>query len=453
MLSTGSGPERVQKNGYPKLDHLCGKKYIKKNTILSGIEEKHMRIALLTNEYPPHTYGGAGVHVEYLSRELARLEAGRHRVQVLCFGEQKEHFANVTVEGIRLGFDFPSQDLRHQKLLDSLFRNIVMTGSVQKADIVHCHTWYTLLAGCLLKQMLDIPLTITTHSLEPQRPWKAEQLGSAYQATSWIEKTAYENADGIIAVSKSMKEVVCQLYRVPSQKICVIPNGIDVNQYKPMFNPALVSAYGIHPDQPYLLFVGRITRQKGLIHLVHAIQWLRPGIQVVLCAGAPDTQEIGTEIAERVKEVRSQKREIIWIDRWVPRDDLITLFSHASVFVCPSIYEPFGIINLEAMACETPVVASAVGGIPEVVVHGQTGLLVPFKPAGAHHVDPKRPEQFSKDLAEAVNSLFRSPEKMKTMGRRSRDRVKNHFSWESVARQTLEFYRKLIKDAAKRKAK
>jgi starch synthase len=413
-----------------------------------------MKITLLTNEYPPHTYGGAGVHVEYLSRQLARLDGATHDIHVLCFGEQKENFGNMTVDGVRLSFNFPIQDARHQKLLDSLFRNIIMAGSVREADVVHCHTWYTLLAGCLIKQILNIPLAITTHSLELQRPWKAEQLGSAYRASAWLEKTAYENADGVIAVSKSMKTAVQDLYEVPSEKIHVIPNGIDVNQYKPMLNPELVTSYGINPDQPYLLFVGRITRQKGLIHLIRAMEWLHPGIQVVLCAGAPDTREIGAEMAERVKEVQARtENKIIWIDQWVPRNDLICLFSHSSVFVCPSVYEPFGIINLEAMACETPVVASAVGGIPEVVVHGETGLLVPFQPASTHNFEPKDPEQFSRDLAAAINSLLDSPEKMRAMGLKSRERVENHFSWESVAAQTLKFYGELIKIAAKRKIK
>ncbi|MGZ3569438.1 MAG: glycogen synthase [Thermodesulfobacteriota bacterium] len=411
-----------------------------------------MNIALLTNEYPPHTYGGAGVHVEYLSRELARLDGGTHNIHVLCFGEQKENVGNLTVEGISLTFDFPFQDFRHQKLLDSLFRNIIMTGSVKEADVVHCHTWYTHFAGCLMKQILGIPLAITTHSLEPQRPWKAEQLGSAYHASAWLEKTAYENADGVVAVSKSMETAVHDLYKVPFEKIYVVPNGIDVNQYKPMLNPTLLTSYQINPDEPYLLFVGRITRQKGLLHLVNAIKWLHPGIQVVLCAGAPDTEEIAKETAERVEKARSEsKNKIIWIDQWVPRAHLIHLFSHASVFVCPSVYEPFGIINLEAMACETPVVASAVGGIPEVIVHGETGLLVPFEPADTHHFEPKDPERFSRDLAEAINSLFRSPERIRVMGLKSRERVENHFSWESVAGQTLEFYRELAKTSGNRK--
>jgi glycogen synthase len=408
-----------------------------------------VKIALLTNEYPPHIYGGAGVHVEYLSRELARLEESTHVIHILSFGEQKEHSANIEVEGIRVPFEYPFQDSRYQKLLDTLFNNILMTGSLKQADIVHCHTWYTHLAGCLIKQILGIPLVVTTHSLEPQRPWKEEQLGPAYRASSWLEKTAYENADGVIATSQPMKMAVQDFYQVPADKIRIIPNGIDVNQYKPVFNPALLSSYHINPDKPFLLFVGRMSRQKGIIHLINAIKYLLPGIQVVLCAGAPDTEEIGKEMAERVKGVQEDaKNEIIWIDQWVPRAKLISLYSHAAVFVCPSIYEPFGIINLEAMACGTPVVASAVGGIPEVVVHGESGLLVPFEPVGPHNFEPKNAPQFSKDLAAAVNDLLRSPEKRRDMGVKARQRVEKHFSWKNVAWQTLEFYRELTKNTS-----
>ena len=401
---------------------------------------------LLTNEYPPHIYGGAGVHLEYLSRELARLEEGRHDLQILCFGEQREHSGNVTVEGVNLAANFLSQDLRHSILLDTLFRNILMTGSVKDADLVHCHTWYTHLAGCLIQQILGIPLAITTHSLEPQRPWKVEQLGSAYGASAWLEKTAYQNADGVIAVSQSMKTAVHDLYDVPLGKISLIPNGIDVNQYQSGGNPEILNLYQIKPDKPFLLFVGRITRQKGLLHLVNAIQWLDSGIQIVLCAGAPDTEEIGKEMAEKVREAQSEtKNEIIWIRQWVPRAHMICLFSHASIFVCPSIYEPFGIINLEAMACGTPVVASAVGGIPDVVLHGETGLLVPFEPVDPNNPEPRDPEQFSRDLAAAINNLLGSPERIKIMGLKSRERVESRFSWESVAQKTLEFYRALNK--------
>ncbi len=404
-----------------------------------------MKVALLTNEYPPHIYGGAGVHVEYLSRELARLEGGRHEIRVLCFGGQREEHGNLRVRGINLPFDPDSQELRHPKLLDPLLRNILMVGAAAEADIVHAHTWYTHLAGSLIKQVLGIPLVLTTHSLEPQRPWKAEQLGAAYRASTWIEKTAYENADGVIAVSKSMKDAVHEIYGVPLAKIRIIPNGIDVGRYKPTLDPALLQRYGIDPDRPFILFVGRITRQKGVTHLVDAIPRLQPGVQVVLCAGAPDTPEIAAEMAEKVRRAKSAAtNEIVWIERWVPREDIVSLFTHASVFVCPSVYEPFGIINLEAMACGTPVVASAVGGIPEVVISGETGLLVPFKSVPGSF-EPEDPGQFARDLAAAVNDLLRSEEGRKRMGCVSRDRVEKYFSWRSVARQTMEFYEELKK--------
>jgi starch synthase len=407
-----------------------------------------MRITLLTNEYPPHVYGGAGVHVDYLSQELVKLEKGKHKIHILCFGDQREHTANKTVEGIQ-SIPGPSiQGFSQQKLWDTLFRNITMSASIKETDIVHCHTWYTHLAGCLIKQIFDVPLVLTTHSLEPDRPWKEEQLGSAYRASTWIEKTAYQNADGVIAVSQSMRMEVHDLYQALFEKIRVIPNGIDVNQYQPRSDPSLLTSYRINPDRPFLIFVGRITRQKGIIHLVNAIKYISPGLQIVLCAGAPDTEEIGREMAERVEEARAKtQNDIIWIRQWVPKSHLITLYSHASIFVCPSIYEPFGIVNLEAMACGTPVVASAVGGIPEIVTSGETGLLIPFEPDNTPPWEPKDPEKFSQDLAHAINQLLSSPDKIKRMGAKSRERVEKHFSWKSIARQTLNFYQALVHQA------
>jgi alpha-maltose-1-phosphate synthase len=403
-----------------------------------------MNIVILTNEYPPYVYGGAGVHVEYLSRALADLENRAHRVKVLCFGDQRQQEQNLTVEGVDPHFQPPFQDGRHQRFLETLIRDIVMAGSVADADVVHCHTWYSHLAGCLLRPLLGARLVLTTHSLEPHRPWKVEQLGSAYYASSWVERTAYENADGVIAVSEAMRRDVQALYGVPSEKIRVIHNGIDIDQYRPRPNRAILRSYDIDPGVPFLLFVGRITRQKGIIHLVEAIKYLRPGVQIVLCAGAPDTPEIGAEMAEHVEQARAQSpNRIIWVPQIVPREALISLYTHAAVFVCPSVYEPFGIINLEAMACETPVVASAVGGIPEVVVHGETGLLVPFEPVSAHDFDPKEPEQFSRDLAAAVNRLLDDPATMRQMSGNARARVERYFSWTSVAQRTLEFYRAL----------
>ena len=403
-----------------------------------------MKIVLLSNEYPPHVYGGAGVHVDYLSKELSRLEKGKHSLEVLCFGDQKENRGNMRVEGVRPSCTLPSRDPRHRKLMDTLCRDTLMIGSVTEADIIHCHTWYTHFAGCLLKQMLGAPLVLTTHSLEPHRPWKEEQLGSAYRASTWLEKTAYENADGVIAVSQAMRKDVHELYGVPFEKIRVIYNGIDLNQYKPTFSEEILASYGIHPQKPFMLFVGRITQQKGILHLVNAIPYLQPGMQVVLCAGAPDTEAIGKEMKEKIEQVRSKtENEVIWISEMVPQERLICLYSHAFVFVCPSVYEPFGIINLESMACHTPVVASAVGGIKEVVVPDETGLLVSFEPVSSYDFEPRDPDRLSRNLADAVNTLFLSPEKREAMGRKSRERVERYFSWESIARQTLDYYREL----------
>ncbi len=404
-----------------------------------------MRIAILTNEYPPYIYGGAGVHVEYLTRELTRVEGGIHSVEILCFGDQSVHDDNLSVTGFTTHCTLPSQDPRHVKFLETMLRNLEMSGSLADIDVVHCHTWYTHLAGCLIKQLTGAKLVLTTHSLEPHRPWKVEQLGSAYHASSWVERTAYENADGVVAVSEAMKEDVHQLYGVPYEKIRVIHNGIDLNQYRPTPNRAVLEKYGINPDKPFVLFVGRITRQKGIIHLVKAIKDFEPGVQVVLCAGAPDTPEIGREMEERVEEARRESSNpIIWIAQIISKEDIIPLYTHATLFVCPSVYEPFGIINLEAMACETPVVASAVGGIMEVVVHDKTGLLVPFVPIGKTEFEPKDPARFALDLANAVNSLLDDPERLRRMGLRSRERVEHFFSWTSIARWTIDFYWDLV---------
>ncbi|MBX6311701.1 MAG: glycogen synthase [Isosphaeraceae bacterium] len=404
-----------------------------------------MRIAILTNEYPPYIYGGAGVHVEYLTRELARVEDGHHAVEVLCFGDQDIRQGNLTVRGVKPDCSLPFQDPRHQKFKDTMLRNLVMAGMLENVDVVHCHTWYTHLAGCLVKQLTGARLVLTTHSLEPHRPWKVEQLGSAYHASSWIEKTAYQNADGVIAVSEAMREDVHALYGVPYEKIRVIHNGIDLDQYRPTPNPAVLAKYQIDPNRPFVLFVGRITRQKGIIHLVNALKDIRPGVQVVLCAGAPDTEEIEREMAERVEQARRETTNpIIWIAQVLPKEEIIPLYTHASVFVCPSVYEPFGIINLEAMACETPVVASAVGGIKEVVVPGKTGLLVPFEPISSTNFEPKDPARFARDLAAAINQLLEDPARLREMGVRSRERVEHYFSWTSIARWTLDFYWDLV---------
>jgi len=404
-----------------------------------------MKITILTNEYPPNVYGGAGVHVEYLTRELAALEEGAHEVDVLCFGEQDEEHGNLRVRGVEPDFELPHQDERHAKFMDAMARDLVMAGSVADADIIHGHTWYSHLAGCLAKQLTGGKLVLTTHSLEPHRPWKAEQLGTAYRGSSWVERTAYENADGVVAVSGSMKEDVQSLYDVAAGRVEVIHNGIDVEQYRPRPDKSVLESYGVDPNQPYVLFVGRITRQKGILHLVEAIHHFDSDIQVVLCAGAPDTEEIGEEMEARVETARAETdNPIVWLAEMLPREDVITMYSHADVFVCPSVYEPFGIINLEAMACETPVVASAVGGIPEIVVPNETGLLVDVDPTEGESVEPSDPEGFARRLAEGVNALMADADRRRAMGHAARQRVEEQFSWRAIAEQTLDFHKRLL---------
>lgn len=405
-----------------------------------------MRIAILTNEYPPNVYGGAGVHVEYLVRELAALDDRSHDVSVFCFGDQRVDDRNLRVRGVNPGNGLPAADPRHAKFLDTMLRDIHMAGSAESADIVHCHTWYSHFAGCLVKQLDDARLVLTTHSLEPHRPWKVEQLGTAYHASSWIEKTAYQNADGVVAVSASMRADVQELYGVPDERIAVIPNGIDPDEYRPVHRVDVQTKNGIDPERPFVLFVGRITRQKGIIHLVNAIRHLREGTQVVLCAGAPDTPEIAKEMEEAVADAkRVGDHHIVWIAEMLPREEVIGLYAAAAVFVCPSVYEPFGIINLEAMACETAVVASAVGGIPSIVVEGETGLLVPFEARGPVDFEPKDPSGFSHDLAKAINRLMQEESARVEMGRKGRERVLEHYSWKAIARQTLSFYERLLR--------
>ncbi len=403
-----------------------------------------MKIVILTNEYPPNIYGGAGVHVENLVRELARAENGAHSVQVLCFGNQFQEQANLLVKGIEPGGLYNFKDPRLEKIAKVLSRDILMAGEIGGADIIHCHTWYTHFAGCLLKQLLQVPLVLTTHSLEPQRPWKEEQLGPGYRVSCWLEQTAYRNADGVVAVSGAMKEDVQKLYGVAPEKVRVIYNGIDPSLYTPSTDTSTLEKYGIDPEKPFLLFVGRITRQKGIIHLVRAIPFISPGVQIVLCAGAPDTPEIGREMERSVEQARKESgNPIFWIPEFLPKKEIISLYSLASVFVCPSIYEPFGLINIEAMACATPVVGSAVGGIPEIVANGETGLLVSFDPVGPENPEPKDPDGFARALADAANRVLASTDFARGLGRQGRVRVEELFSWKSIAGQTLGFYRDL----------
>ena len=396
---------------------------------------------LLTNEYPPNVYGGAGVHVEYLARELSRLMS----VEVRCFGSQHLHEGNLTVRGFPVdesGFGCP-ESLR--SVFGAVQRDAAMAAAGCDADLVHVHTWYTHLGGILLKQNYGIPLVLTVHSLEPLRPWKREQLGGGYDFSCWVEKTAIEMADAVIAVSESTKADVLRLYNVDPARVHVIHNGIDPAEYTARRDEEVLRRYGIDPALPYILFVGRITLQKGIMHLVRALQHLDPGFQVVLCAGSPDTPEIAVEMKSAIEAAKSSRDGIVWIEKMVPKEDLIIIYSQAALFVCPSIYEPFGIINLEAMACGVAVVASAVGGIPEVVVPGETGLLVPVAQMNEAPFEPVDADKFAADLAAAINTLMRDKDLRAAMGAAARRRVEEKFSWAAIAARTAEVYREVCR--------
>ncbi|MFZ0616805.1 MAG: glycogen synthase [Chthoniobacterales bacterium] len=399
-----------------------------------------MKTLLLTNEYPPNIYGGAGVHVDYLSRELAKLM----EVEVRCFGDQKEDLGNLQVRGFGTGTPEMSCPKPLQSPLGASRRCVDFNGAGISADLVHCHTWYTHLGGIMAKLNYGIPLVITVHSLEPLRPWKREQLGGGYDFSLWVEKTALEMADAVIAVSAETKRDVLSHFDVKEERISVIHNGIDLSEYRAVENPSALKALGVDPERPYVLFVGRITRQKGIIHLVRAIRHLNPGFQIVLCAGAPDTPEIATEMQQAVAAAREHHSEIVWIEKMVTRPEAISLYSAASVFVCPSIYEPFGIINLEAMACGTPVVASAVGGIKEVVVDGETGFLVPLKQMTGSPFEATEPDVFASDLAAKINLLMADPALAARMGAAGRKRAEEFFGWDAIARKTERLYAKLL---------
>lgn len=398
------------------------------------------KVALFTNEYPPNIYGGAGVHVEYLSKALAR----QVPVEVRCFGEQRVEGGDLQVRGY-LGWDEMKQntDPRFTGALDAFSRSLAMAKDHLDADIVHCHTWYTDIAGYLARMLWDVPFVLTTHSLEPLRPWKVEQLGAGYHMSSWMERTSIEHADAVIAVSQETRNDVLRHFEVDPGKVRVIHNGIDLDEYRKSERVETLVKHGIDPERPFVLFVGRITRQKGIIHLVNAIPDIDPAFQIVLCAGAPDTKEIGAEMTARVAEVSAGREGVIWIEEMLPRPEIIDLYSLAAVFCCPSVYEPFGIINLEAMACETAVVASAIGGIPEVVVPGETGLLVELE-LREGTFEPVDARAFAKGLAAAVNEVALDPERAQAMGRSGRRRVESHFSWDAIAERTLELYRELV---------
>jgi glycogen synthase len=398
-----------------------------------------MKALFLTNEYPPHIYGGAGVHVEYLSRELAKPMP----VDVRCFGDQNTSSGQLTARGFGLdaaGWTSPKQ---LQSVFGALQRCLDFNTTNIDAGVVHCHTWYAHFGGILAKLNYGIPLVITVHSLEPLRPWKREQLGGGYDFTCWLERTALEMADAVIAVSEGTRRDVAKLFQIDPARLHIIYNGIDPAEYQAVTTHGVLDRFGIDSAKPYALFLGRITRQKGIIHLVNAIKHLDPGFQVVLCAGAPDTPEIAAEMKTAVTTAQSLREGIIWIDEMLDIKSKIELYSHAGVFVCPSIYEPFGIINLEAMACGRAVVASAVGGIPEVVVHGETGYLIPVEQMTESPFEPVDQKKFSPDLAVRINEIMADPAKQKAFGNAGRQRAIETFSWASIAKQTKALYETL----------
>ena len=395
-----------------------------------------MKVLFLTNEYPPHIYGGAGVHVGYLSRELAKMMP----VEVRCFGDQRLEEGNLRV----IGFELDPSNFTCPKPLRSVFgavrRCIDFNTTNIDADLVHCHTWYSHFGGILAKKNYGIPLVITVHSLEPLRPWKREQLAGGYDFSLWVEKTALEMADAVIAVSSETRRDIERLFDVNPMRVHVIHNGIDLHQYRKVDSTAALKHYGIDPDSPYLLFIGRITRQKGFQHLIRAIQFMDRDFQIVLCAAAPDTPGMAEEMETLVEHANAQRPGIIWIDEMVDQKTACELYSHAAVFVCPSIYEPFGIINLEAMACETAVVASAVGGIKEVVVDGETGFLVPLGQMKESPFEATNPEKFARDLAARINQLMKDQQLREEFGKAGRKRAEEKFSWSAIAQKTKVLY-------------
>ncbi|HWA95920.1 MAG TPA: glycogen synthase [Terracidiphilus sp.] len=400
-----------------------------------------MRVGLFTREFPPHVYGGAGVHVDYLSRELAK----SIEVEVHCWGEQQSDAGNLHVRGAEPWPEITNGTTgKFKGALEAFSLNLTQIKALEGVDVVHTHTWYVSMAGYLAKKLYGVPFVLTTHSLEPLRAWKAEQLGTGYAMSSWMERTAILDADAIIAVSQGTRADILNAYPdVNPERIHVIYNGIDLDEYQQTEDKTALATYGVDPDVPYVLFVGRITRQKGVTHLVDAIRYLPQDTQVVLCAGAPDTPEIAAELREKVELARRDHPRIVWIEKMVTKPEAIQLYSNARVFCCPSVYEPFGIINLEAMACRAPVVASATGGIKEVVVEGETGFLVPFAqdPVTSFPTDP---EQFARDLAAPIAKLLADPALCKRMGNAGRLRAEQVFSWTAIAQQTVALYEQLV---------
>lgn len=390
-----------------------------------------LRVSILTREYPPYIYGGAGVHVGQLVPQLRKF---CESVDVQAMGEDREgatSHAETYPDGANAA-------------IRTLGADVAMAAAIPEVDVIHAHTWYTQFAGIIAGRYQDVPLVVTAHSLEPDRPWKAEQLGGGYRVSSWIEETAYNEADAVIAVSEAMITNISNAYpSVPREKIHVVKNGIDPDEFKPDFDTDVVDGLGVDRSKPIVVFVGRITRQKGLVHLVRAASQLDPETQILLLAGAPDTPEIAAEFNAAFGELEKERPGTVrWVQEMLPRASVRQVLTHATVFACPSIYEPLGIVNLEAMACETAVVASAVGGIPEVVVDGETGLLVPYDPKRADDADYIA--NFEETFAARINELTRDPERTKAMGLAGRQRCIDEFSWEKIAQETVAVYEKAI---------
>ncbi|MDE1566037.1 glycogen synthase [Actinotignum schaalii] len=415
-----------------------------------------MRIDLLTREYPPHVYGGAGVHVTELSRVLAQ----HADIHVRAFDGPRAPAENNDVPaGVALqGYDYLTELEGANAAVRTMGVDLAMVTDVEGADLVHSHTWYANFAGHIASILYGIPHVISAHSLEPLRPWKREQLGGGYHLSSWVEKTAYESAAGIVAVSHAMRSDILRCYpNIAPERVRVIHNGIDLNAWKAPETTAekedarrYFASYGLDPDQPTIMFVGRITRQKGVPGLLRALRQVDKGIQVVLCAGAPDTPEILEETKELVAELQAEREGVVWIDDMLSQDRIVALESCCTTFVTPSIYEPLGIVNLEAMAVGLPVVGTETGGIPDCIVHGATGLLVPIEQAQDGTGTPLNPEQFEADLAEALNEVCSDPERAAQMGAAGRRRVEDHFSWEAIGEKTMEFYRELVDNYPRR---
>jgi alpha-maltose-1-phosphate synthase len=393
-----------------------------------------MRVDLISREYPPEVYGGAGVHLEYLTRSLRELAD----VRVHCFGSPR------TEPGVTAYADPPGLKDANAALR-TLGVDLEMVVGCAGTDVVHSHTWYANLAGHVAKLLHGVPHVVTTHSLEPLRPWKAEQLGGGYALSSWVERMALEAADAVIAVSAGMKSDVLAAYpSVDPDRVRVVHNGIDTDFYRPDPETDVVTRLGIDPTRPSATFVGRITRQKGLPYLLRAAKLLPPDVQLVFLAGAPDTPEIAAEVESLIDELRSTRAGVVWVLAMLPKHEVIQVLSHSTVFVCPSVYEPMGIVNLEAMACETAVVATATGGIPEVVAHGETGLLVPIEQATDGTGTPLDPDRFVADLGAALTGLVTDPARAAEMGRAGRRRAVENFAWQAIADRTMDVYRAVL---------